>query len=52
MMTIEDIAKRAGNLAKVLDGEPTLVGRSLCELACLIEALAKQPKTVARRKRK
>ena len=55
-VTTEEIARRAGALAKVLEGEPTLVGRSLCELSLLIEALAcemerRHPVPTARRRK-
>lgn len=50
-MTVEEIATRAGALAKVLVFEPTLVGRSLRELAVLIEALASQPRAALRKRK-
>lgn len=41
MLKLDEIQQRAGALAKVLDNEPSLVGRSLRELALLIEGLAR-----------
>jgi hypothetical protein len=52
--TKEEIATKAKNLADALAGEPTLVGRTLRELALMIVDLATQPdpdKTASRRRK-
>jgi hypothetical protein len=54
MSTREEIATKAKNLANALASEPTLVGRTLRELALMISDLASQPDVdkTARRRRK